>query len=86
MRDPEFFQWAFGSLAELFDRLGLKTHTKKRECMVFLMEKIRTCLLADLYQARMDVEFREKRTGAKVQCDICQRTLAAGLLGSHLET
>ena len=85
-RDPDLLQRALDALTALFDRVGLRTNTKKTEYMTFLPGKIRTCLTAEGYRARMDAEFREERKGRTVKCDLCDMEMAAGSLRSHLET
>ena len=73
-------------LTGLFDRVGLRTNTNKTEAMVFLTGRIRTPLTAELYGARMDEEFRAEKTGRRINCHICQSSLAVGSLRSHLVT
>ena len=60
-RDPILLQRAFNSLCTLFDRVGLKTNTKKIEAMVFLPGRIRTYLSSEAYEAWMDD--RTERSG-----------------------
>ena len=79
-------QRAFDILTGLFDRVGLRTNTKKTEDMIMLPGKIRTCLSADAYRARMDAEFREGWKGGEADCDICGTTLKEVSLRKHLET
>ena len=85
-RDPEELQVAFDVLTGLFNRFGLRTNTTKTEAMVFLPGRIRTPLTAEAYEARMDDTFRAEKTGRRVECHICQRSLAVGSLRSHLST
>jgi hypothetical protein len=85
-RDPDLLQRALDALTALFDRVGLRTNTKKTECMTFLPGKIRTCLTEEGYRSRMDAEFREVRAGREANCDLCGKTMAAGSMRSHLET
>ena len=73
-------------LTGLLDRVGLRTNTTKTEAMVFLPGKIRTPLTAEAYEARMDDIFRAEKTGRRVECHICQSSLAVGSLRSHLST
>jgi hypothetical protein len=51
---PTLLQRAFDALIGLFDRVGLKTNTKKTEGMVFLPGRIRTSLSEDAYETQMD--------------------------------
>jgi hypothetical protein len=53
-QDPELLQRAFDILTGLFERVGLRTNTKKTEAMAFVPVRIRKCLSADAYWARMD--------------------------------
>ena len=85
-REPAMLQRAFDILTGLFDRVGLRTNTKKTEVMIMLPGKIRTCLSADAYRAWMDAKFREGWKGGEVDCDICGTTLKEVLLRKHLET
>ena len=85
-RDPVQLQCAFDSLYALFDRVGLKTNTKKTELLVLLPGRIRTCLNADAYKARMSNLYREERRGRRVSCPECGKGMAVGSLRSHLET
>ena len=71
-------------LTNLFDRVGPRTNTTKTEAMVFLPGKIRTPLTAESYEARMDDVYRAEKTGRRVECHICQSSLAVGSLRSHL--
>jgi hypothetical protein len=80
-RDPALLQRAFDSLYALFDRVGLKTNTKKIESMVFLPGHIRTCLSSDAYKARMSNLYREERRGRKVSCQECGAEMAWGPSG-----
>lgn len=73
-------------LLSLFERVGLKTNTKKTEIMIFVPGKIRTSLTEDAYRARMEEDFRRKWRGGKVECDICGVSLRPGSLTRHLET
>ena len=41
--------------------MGLKTNTKETEAMVFLPDRIRTCLSADIYEAWMGGLYQEDR-------------------------
>ena len=54
--------------------------------MVFLPGRIRTCLTAESYEARMGDLFREERRWRKVSCQECGQKMAVGSLRSHLET
>ena len=85
-RDPAVLQRAFDALTGLFDRVGLRTNTKKTEVMIMFPGEIRTCLSADAYRARMDAEFREGWKGGEADCDICGATLKEVSLRKHLET
>jgi hypothetical protein len=68
VRDPSLLQRAFDSLYSLFNRVGLKTSTKKTKAMVFLPGRIRTCLSADAHEARMSDLYQDERCGRKVTC------------------
>ena len=61
--DPDLLQRALDVFMALFDRVGLRTNTKKTECMTFLPGKIRTCLTKEGYRACTDAEFWEKTRG-----------------------
>ena len=83
-RDPDNLQVAFDVLTGLFDRVGLRTNITKTEATVFLPGRIRTPLMAEAYEARMDDTFRAEKTGRQVDCHICHSSLAVGSLRSHL--
>ena len=85
-RDPTAFQRAFDSLCAHFDRVGLKTNTTQTEAMVFLPGRIRTCLAADTYEARMGDLYHKERQGRKVSCHECGQQMAVWSLRSHIET
>ena len=48
-RDPILLQDAFDLLIALFDHIGLETNDTKTKVMVFLPDRIRTCLSEDAY-------------------------------------
>ena len=85
-RDPVLLQRAFDSLCTHFDRVGLKTNTTKTEALVFLPGRIRTCLTADVYKARMGDLYRKERRGRTVRCQECEQQMTVGSLRSHLRT
>ena len=57
--DPEMLQRAFDILTGLFDRVGLRTNTKKTKVMIMLPGKVRTFLSMDAYRAQMDAKLCE---------------------------
>ena len=65
--------------------MGLNTNTKKTEAMVFLPERVCTCLTAAIYKARMSNVYWEERRGRKVTCQECGVEITVGSLWSHLE-
>ena len=85
-RDPDDLQVAIDVLTCLFDRVGIRTNTTTTDPRVVLPGKIRTPLTAESYEARMDDVYRAEKTGRRVECHICQSSLAVGSLRSHLST
>ena len=83
---PALLQRAFDSICSHFDRVGLNTNTLQMEAMVFLPGRIRTCLTADAYKARMGELYREERRGRKVSCQECRQRMTTGSLWSHIKT
>ena len=83
-RDPKTLQASFYILVSLFERVGLSTNTTKTEVMVFLPGRIRTGLSEDTYLSRMDALRRESRKERRVECYVCWKEFAQGLLASHL--
>ena len=83
-RDPAVLQDAFDLLTDLFDRVGLATNETKTEVMVFLPDRIRTCLSEDAYLSRMDTLHRASKKAGKVECHICQKKFGRLCLASHL--
>ena len=86
-RCPTMLQDSFNSLVALFERVGLKTNTSKTKAMVCVPGKIRTRLLKEVYtNARVGLKGKTGWKGASVACDHCGKSVATGLLRSHLET
>lgn len=77
-------QTTINLLTKLFNRVGLKTNTTKTKVMTFLSGKIRTALSKDAYRARMVNILCQERKGRKVECQVCGKSMAVGLLAKHL--
>lgn len=84
-RNPEHLQLAFNLLTALFDWVGLMTNTLKTESMVFLPERIRTCLTEGAYRSKMGPSQRVPNKGRRVRCQLCNKEFAATYLAKHLE-
>ena len=67
-RNPIVLQQAFDALTGLFNRVVLKTNTKKTEAMAFLPSRIYTCLYADTYKAQLDDFYQAGQHGRQVNC------------------
>jgi hypothetical protein len=85
-QDPAMLQRAFDILTGIFDRVGLRTNIKKTEVMAFVPGRVRKCLSADAYWARMDADFREGYKGGTTECEICGKELTEGSMRGHLES
>ena len=86
-RDVEFVQESLDIIVDLFERVGLRTNTSKTVSMACIPGRIRTRLTTSTYHR---VRAGMERTGdwrrRKVTCDICDATLSANSLDSHLQT
>ena len=88
-RDRARLQTAADILADLFDRVGLRTNTSKTKVMVCVPGKIRTRLTEESYiESRLGLYTAQKarRSQARVACDHCNVLLKPSALRSHLET
>ena len=85
-RGPEVLQRAFDILTGLFDQVGLRTNVKKTEVISFVPRRVRKCLSADMYWARMDANFWEGCKGGTTECGVFKKELMAGSTKGHLET
>ena len=64
LRDPVFLQEAFNALVALFERVGLRTNTKKTEGMTYIPDRIRTSLSREAYANRIE-GFHNARAGTQ---------------------
>ena len=66
MRDPKHLQIAFDFLANLFNRVGLKTNTTKKEATVMLSGRMMTSLSKEAYRTTMESTERDQKGAAGV--------------------
>jgi hypothetical protein len=86
LRDAEFLQEALDILVKTFKRIGLATNTKKMQAMVCTPGRIRVQLPTDSYQRMREVVAAGEETKRAVVCHVCEKTLQARSLCSHLES
>ena len=71
---------------EIFEKVGLKTNTKKTKVLVFLAGQIRIAFSEEAYRAHIDRKYREERGSGMMECNLCNKALRTSLLPLHLET
>ena len=86
LRSPVVLQQVFNTLTGLFNHVELKMNTSKLEVIMFLPDKVRTCMVADSLDVCMDNLCSASRKGRKINYAVCGWRLTVGLLWSHLET
>ena len=86
LRDAEFLQEALDMLVETFKRVGLTTNMKKTQAMVCMPGKIRVQLPTDLYKRLREGVAAGEESKQTVVCHMCEKTLQARSLRSHLES
>lgn len=75
-RNPVFLQGALDVLVNLFDRVGLRTNTKKTKAMTFVPGKIRTRLsVASYTRSKSGTTTNKDWARRRVNCDKCGSTL-----------
>jgi len=85
-RDAEFLQEALDILVETFKCVGLATNTKKTQAMVCTLGKIRVQLPTDSYRCLREGVSAGEESKLAVVCHVCEKTLQARSLRSHLES
>ena len=85
-RDAEFLQEALDILVETFKCVGLATNTKKTQAVVCTPGKIRLQLPTDLYKRLREGVPAGEESKRAVVCHVCEKTLQAQSLRSHLES
>ena len=83
--DPQWLQWAFNAIVDLFERLGLRTNVGKTVSM--------TCRPCPAAGNQSEVVYGRKMTGEgptyrerlkeRVKCGECRKGIAAGSLEAH---
>ena len=85
--DPELLQEAMDVLVDLFERVGLRTNVSKTKAQTCIDGKIRTQLADAAYtNSHMGLHTQKEWDRRRVECDVCQKELAASSLSKHLET
>ena len=85
-RLPVPLQRAMDKLVELFERVGLRTNTKKLQTMICVPGSIRTRLTSQSYtRSREGLHSRRDEARRKVACNICGVKVAAASLDKHLQ-
>jgi len=85
-RDAKFLQEALEILVETFKCTGLATNTKKTQAMVCTSGKIRVQLPTDSYICLREGVAAGEETRRAVVCHVCEKTLQARSLRSHLKS
>jgi len=85
-RDAEFLQEALDVLVETFKCVGLATNTKKTQAMVCTPGMIRVQLPTDSYKHLREGVAAGEESKQAVICHVCEKTLQAQSLQSHLES
>ena len=85
-RDAEFLQEALNILVVTFKCTGLATNTKKMQTMVCMPGKIRVQLPTDSYKCLRVGAAAWEESKRAVVCHVCEKTLQARSLRSHLES
>jgi hypothetical protein len=86
LRDAEFLQEALNILVKTFKCTGLATNTKKMQAMVCTPGKIRVQLPTDSYKRLREGVTAWEESKRAVVCHVCEKTLQARSLRSHLES
>ena len=85
VRDAELVQELLNVIADLFERLGLRTNTTKTVLMVCVPGRIKKRLSTSTYhQVREGMESTGKWRRRRVTYDICDAELSANSLDEHL--
>ena len=85
-RDLITLQKALYIIVGLFERIGLRTNTSKTKIMICVPGKIRTRLSLEAYNnSREGMSVAGDWQTRRVHCNICDMSLTAGSLPSHLE-
>jgi hypothetical protein len=86
-RDDTWLHTSIGVLAELFDRVGLKTNTTRTEAMTCTPSTIQGYMSLEAYWPNRGVAgsdtFKERKH-RRVECAECGTDLAAGSLAHHM--
>ena len=85
-RDAEFLQEALNILVVTFKRTGLTRNTKKTQAKVCTPGKIRVQLPTDSYKRLREGVAAGEESKRAVVCHVCENTLQARSLRSHLES
>jgi hypothetical protein len=84
-RDPVFLQQAIDGLVSAFERVGLKTNTKKTQAMTCMPGTIRLQLPTSSYlRMRTGRTPADKWDARTVTCRECGKDMRASSLGRHL--
>ena len=84
-RNPDLLQEAMDILVSLFDRVGLRTNTKKTKVQIFVPGRIRTRMTDSAYtRSRISLEERGRWEGRNVECQKCGMEMRASSLKGHL--
>ncbi len=84
-RDPIWLQGALNVLVKLFESIGLRTNPDKTKVMTCIPGNIRVALTEEAYDMQQYGPVNPTAKCHWVECDICDVSLAAGSLRSHLE-
>ena len=85
-RDPALLDEALAILVDLFERVGLRTNTKKTEVMICTPGKIRTRLSDTSYYRRYAGYGTARAWEARrTECRVCGARMRASSLASHME-
>ena len=86
-RDPELLQESLDVMVGLFERVGLRTNTKKTKVMTCVPGRIRTRHTTEVYNnCREGLVSAAEQKRRVVQCDVCDKELQAVALDNHLAT
>jgi hypothetical protein len=86
-RCPEWLQESFSILVGLFERVGLCTNAQKTKVMTCVPGKIRVSHPEEVYNDYCQgASTHAARKRLRVECDICNQSMQAASLRSHLES
>jgi len=86
-RDRDRLQRSADILADLFDRVGLRTNTIKTKVKICVPGRIRTALSHERYaESRLGLYTAQEARNSRTACHKCGKWLKAASLRSHLET